>query len=859
MRFSTPAGLFLIAPLVFWWMTARRRPGRGRAAAALGCTALLLILSLSGLQIRRGTAPLSIMFAVDVSDSVAAASPNPLSPLSPLTAGMQPGDRSGVVVFGAAAAVERPLDRGFEIPGTASDVRSEGTNVEQAIRVAREGLPVDGVKRIVLVSDGGETTGDALREAVLAAAEGVRIDVVMPSRQATRNLTLTRLTGPSLARAGEPFVLAATVSGTAGVRGEILVQRDKGPALRREIVMPAGGLMTVNFADRHEESGVYSYRAVIRDLTRGDPLPGAPEGPYEGTVVTVAGQPRILYASQSAGTLPAALSRRGFLVDTSEELPGSLQALLGYDGVVLDDMPPETLDSRQGDVLRHYVEQHGGGLFVLGSPRVFERGFARDDALGELLPVDLRPRAGRRAPPVALVVAFDKSGSMNDRVDGTPKIEFARQAVRRVLDSLSATDAVGVIAFDTTASPVAPLRTGNTTTAVDSTLRTIRAGGATSMAPALELALEWLESPAAAPFQKRHVLLLSDGRTPAADASRARAAVQGRGVELTAVAMGADVERTLLASLAEATGGRAFFLSDVRDLPSVVEREAMRVAGGRVVEERFAPLASPHPILAGFEPGTIPSLGGYIVSSAKPGADVPLSSHVGDPVVGTWQFGLGRVGVYTADLHSAWSASLRSWNGFEVLFAQTVRWLSRQLEHESYFLGFEERRGDVTLVLETPEPRRQIPVRDVHGSARLPDGETIALELSPSAPSRFEAPLPIDGPGPYVVSVDLTEAGVDGGRVMRGYFWPGRQEHQVSSAAGAMLRSIAEVTGGQVLDPSASPFQKPRESSYWSAGPWLSALALLVFLADLFVPADVSHLLRGWRRLRRRHSDQAAA
>src|SRR5262249_47256682 len=85
------------------------------------------------------------------------------------------------------------------------------------------------------------------------------------------------------------------------------------------------------------------------------------------------------------------------------------------------------------------------GLFVLGSARSLLP-LDDKDPLDAAMPVDLRPRRGGRAPGLALVVVFDKSGSMDDRIDGAPRIEFARQAVQRVLASLPPTDAVGVIA-----------------------------------------------------------------------------------------------------------------------------------------------------------------------------------------------------------------------------------------------------------------------------------------------------------------------------------------------------------------------------------------------------------------------------
>jgi Mg-chelatase subunit ChlD len=836
----------------FWWNARRARSSASvRTAVTHGTVALLLVLAISGLQFRGGASRLSVMFALDMSDSVMATSGNPLARLGPLTAGMRSDDRAGLVVFGANAAVERRPDAQLAVTELTSKIKTEGTNIEAALGLARSALPGDGGRRVVLVSDGQQTAGNALREAALAAGEGVRIDVVTASESpGAPPVLLTRLAAPTFASAGAPFVVTATVEGEPGARAEVLLYSDAGAPLRRQLTIPANGVASALFVQRHRQSGVYSYRATATELGNSiDSRSTTGEGVSAGAVVSVGGEPRLLYVAGAGtgGTLSTRLGRTGFRVDSATALPRSSPALLAYDGVVLDDVAADALDSSQGALLEQYVEQYGGGLLVLGSPRSLEGTSAADSAIGRLLPVDLRPRAGRRAPAVAMVVVFDKSGSMNDRVEGTPKIEFARQAVRRAIESLAPTDAVGVIAFDAGAVPVAPLIRGQNAAAVGESLRSINPGGPTALAPALELARDWLQQQAAAGFPIRHILLVSDGRAP--DAARAKAAVSGRGFELSAVATGSDADRAVLTGLAGETGGRAFFLRDARELPAIVEREVTRVAGGRVVIENFVVRSTSHPVLAGIDPAFMPTLGGYVVSAAKPDAETPLSSHLGDPILATWRVGLGRVGVYTADLNSTWSAPLRAWTGFGPLFTQTVRWLSRQVQHDSLFATFTERDEGVRVVLEEETPEGQAPdLLDVNGFVRQPGGETANIKLTAVAPGRYEADLPLESLGPYIVALEAHRSnGALSGRIVRGFYWSARREHRRTGADETTLRAVAAATGGRRLDEVKSPFSEPRETSYREARPWLSALAGLMFLAELLTPASFRNVLKGWR------------
>jgi Mg-chelatase subunit ChlD len=122
-------------------------------------------------------------------------------------------------------------------------------------------------------------------------------------------------------------------------------------------------------------------------------------------------------------------------------------------------------------------------------------------------------------------------------------------------------------------------------------LRTVAAAGATEITPAIELARQWLS---AYPMARRHVLLVSDGRSSPADAERLWTLVRDGRFRLSVISLGADRDRQFLSALALAGGGRAYFPDDERELPAIAAREAARVAGGRIVEEAFTPRTSAH-------------------------------------------------------------------------------------------------------------------------------------------------------------------------------------------------------------------------------------------------------------------------
>ena len=85
---------------------------------------------------------------------------------------MPEGDVAGIVGFGRGALVERLPQEVREIDRIASTPVRSATDIGAALRLASALFPDDAQKRIVLLSDGNDTTGSGQSEAALAAARG---------------------------------------------------------------------------------------------------------------------------------------------------------------------------------------------------------------------------------------------------------------------------------------------------------------------------------------------------------------------------------------------------------------------------------------------------------------------------------------------------------------------------------------------------------------------------------------------------------------------------------------------------------------------------------------------------------------
>lgn len=840
MRFTQP--LLLVAFVMLPWILTRGKRARlSRPVIVLRlATFAALVLAAAGSSIWFGSGGAAVVFLLDHSASVPAREAiAALAKASAHTERMRAEDSAAVVLFGAEAVVDQPLAHRALGRDITSRVSAGATNLEAAIRVARTMLPREGAARIVLMSDGRETIGDAVAEAWLASAGGITLDV-MPLGRTRAAATVIELRGPASVRVGEPFSLTAILHGAAGSSADVaFAQGEKSIGTQRATV-DRTNTAAVAVEQRIAAPGPVTYTAAAS----GSGIVNA----EAGAVVLATAQPAVLYVSGGETPLRGILDPAAYRLDVAspQELPASTDRLAAFDAIVLDDVAADELSERQSRALVEYVERAGGGVLLRGNERTLEpSGFTRT-AIDAILPVDLRRRSGSRAPDLALAVVFDKSGSMDDAVGDVTKIELARRAVAAVQEVLPAGDSLGVIAFDGSPTVVAPLAAGHNADDLRSRLRGISANGPTAIAPAVRMAYDWLRSSRAA---RRQILLLSDGRTNAEDAAQLLTLAATPDVTLSVVATGTDVDRELFRDVAARGRGAVFFPDDVRKLPDILAREAARASGGWRVRETFVVRnPSTHPVMTGIDSGTLPSLGGYVASALRPAAEAPLQSHLGDPVLAVWRRGLGRVAVFTGDM----APSFQRWPAYARLWRQTVRWIGRAETASTLAAHLDTRASGATLVIDAvDEHGRFLNNYSGRGVVTTPSGEQRAIEIRHSAPGQYEASFDLHQSGPYVVAADLRNALVGAAEMTlrRGFYWLPAAEQPGAGADMARLQEIAAAGGGKILADGESPFDRPRTPAYRDVTTVLAALALVLFIADVAIRRGVTlGAIRQWRR-----------
>ena len=833
--------------------------------------ALLLIAGLAGLEVKRAADELSVVFLVDASDSMPpAARQLALDYVRSALQRMGPKDRAGVILFGADALVERTLSDKKELENFTSKVTSIQTDLAGAVRLGLALLPADTARRLVILSDGIETSGDAYEAAKLAAASGTQITVVPFRVQGGTEALIVDVNAPSRLRQGEQFSLEVVIDSTTDQQVGVRVLGGAAVAYEGALRLRSGrhGYLLPLVAG---SPGFAAYRVQIAPLT---------DTFYQNNELAafsqIEGPPKVLLVKNvnprdgvdESKELIAALQASNILVDVAPAsgLPSELSVLANYVSVILVDVPARDLSTRQMNAIQTYVRDLGGGLVAVGGPSSFGVGGYFKTPLEETLPVDMEIKDQKRFPKVTFVVVMDKSGSMSATEGGVMKIHLAGEGAARVAELMHDFDEITIVAFDTAPVDVIGPLPGTERDQAASKARTIGpGGGGIYVYEALQFAADIIRK---STNPTRHIILLSDGSDSehpegARDLVRTLA---DEGITLSVISIGDGQDVPFLKDIAALGHGRFHLTQEAASIPNILTSEAAEVQRNYIIEEPFFPLQrAPSPILQGIT--AVPPLQGYVGTTAKEAARMILVSDLADgsrdPILAAWQYGLGKSVAWTSDATGRWAKNWVSWDQFARFWTQTVRYTINQ-GSQSNAVVHVTREGELATV--TVDAKSDAGAY-LNGLTMLvnvvgPDGQTQSVSLQQVAPGRYEGTFAPATEGAYLIRVagsDPNQSSGDTPPVAQtaGWVLSYSPEYQTLAADPNFLARVAQLTGGYVVGEDLGvifkhDLQAPARATrpIW---PELFTLALLLLPLDIAVRRLVVtryDLQRAWARAR---------
>ncbi len=833
-----------------------------------------------------------------------------------------PDDRLGIIAFdGRALAVAAPSRSSPPSDFGALNLQQvgEGTNIAEAIQLAASLFGPDSARRIVLLSDGHQTQGDALAacleslgsgraEGLGAGAEGrggseggggraetgrsggVPVDTVHVPYAIAHEMMVERVETPASARSGQRIsvrvILRATEESNALLtlfnEDEAIDLNGPAPGSAR-LVHLIPGLNVEVVPVLLAANAINRFRAVIEPTADSLDTVLINNSARSLTMTPTAGA--ILYAdgwadsgessdqagADSTAALPSILADAGFAVRvvSGSALPTDMLELQAYDLIILDDVRADELSPAQHALLIRYIRDLGGGLLMLGGYDGFGAGGWTDTPLAGALPVNMQVPEELRVPTAALALVIDRSGSMGHIVPGPRRSqqEIANDGAAAAIETLDPMDWITVIGFDSSYSEVVPLARRGDGSAALAAVQRIRPDGGTNMGPALEHAVDQLLPLDA---EVKHIVCLTDGRSQPHDFNSTIARAQAAGITVSAIAVGDDIDADLLKSIAVGGGGRYYQVRNASILPRIFVKDIQIVRRPLIREVTFAPLLrqTGSPMLEGI-PG-VPALRGYVLTQTRrvdaveppapssspaataqvlPPAEYLLTAPTGEPILATWQFGLGRATAYTSDVHSRWGSEWLAWPGFRRLWTQIARATARPLGSDRYELttAIADGRLRISLVDQQAESTSDSPPDPASASpasvpARLyrPDGREEIIRLPRTGPGRYSVSIPASAPGAYVVAATPAQADGQLALILGGTNLSDTAEFVNLQSNPNLLMEISRLTGGRTLsltDPSAADlFNHEMIEPIRTASPLWPVLlwaGLILFLIDV--------------------------
>ena len=829
--FQTLWPLLLLAAIpYFWWVSQKTltdlspghlKLGTGVRSAIVACLALALmqpVLNRSGNWV-------SVVYLLDVSQSVSPQAISEAIDWIEETEAVGNPDHSRFIPFASNSLVFEELDelRTVQVTSIPTDgaIDQSATDIERALTQASRSFAPNHLKRLVLLSDGGENAGEVKDSILRMNQENVQVFTRPIAARVGSDAWVEDVLAPATVTEEELFPLEVHVHSQIRTSGEVEVRYGTDEPETREVELETG-INRLSFEIRLTDTGPAMIEAEVR--IDGDRFP---DNNVFRQSVLVDGPPRILYVegrTESADYLRNVLEGEGIEVESAA--PGEVSLLLedldAYEAVILSDVEADTMTPVEMEALAIYVRELGGGFILVGGESVYgEEGYS-ETVVEEILPVSF----DLERPSVALIIVLDKSGSM-----GGEKLELAKEASKAAVEVLRDDHMIGIVAFDYDHYWPVDLQTAEDREEIDRRISRIIAGGETNIYPALEEAYDELIDTEA---EVKHVILLSDGRSLPEDFEELVLRMNEETITVSTVAVGNGADRELLSNIAAWGSGRTYFMEDANRVPQVFADEAELATQGTLREEPFQPVVLKEvEAFKGIDFSTSPPLLGYVSTLPKETAEILLESYVEKPILARWQYGLGKTVAFTSDVKDRWAAEWLEWDGYSKLWPQLVRETMRRKDDGELDLQIDkvgnEAQISITALEEDGSFRNRL---DSQLSVVDPQQNVSIVNLRHSGPGTFEGEFPVDQPGPYLFRITGDESGTS--RILP-YSYP--EEYHFYPPDTELLEEMSSLTGGIYDASAADVFASEQESimrptPLW---PYMAIVALLLYMGDILL------------------------
>ena len=791
----------------------------------------MLILAMCNISICFRTKDSSTIFLLDLSHSMSNYKDETKAFVKNAIEASPSNNKIGIVTFGENQEIEQFLTYSKGFNDIQTSPIGNTTNIEEAIKFSLSIFKDSDYKRIVLVTDGKENQGDLLETSTYFRDNQVDFQVYKIDSEQVEDVYIEDIDILDKVAIGEEFSVTVNIKSNIKTKSKISIYSGREKKSEKEIDIEKGE-NTFLFKDIQHKGGFKPYKVVIEPENDGISY----NNEYT-TYTNIVSKPESLVIQGKAGEgkgLEENLKAIGssYTIINPSAAPRSINELIEYKGIFLcnthiDDLPKGFLDN-----VESYVKDYGGAIITTGGDNSYALGGYKDSVFEDILPVSSDKKGKNEIPEISLTLVLDRSSSMLSSDQGSfSKISLAKEAAIRSLDNLRETDNIGVVTFNTGYNWVVPMQKLSNIEEVSDKINSIIAEGGTSIYSALNEAYQKQKESSA---KIKHIILLTDGQDGMGQNEYKTLVndIKKDKITLSTVSIGADSNNQLLEWISANAGGRYYHSDIYTDVPRIFANEILISTGEYLINEEFTPkISAHHDILNNIiEEGKFPSLFGYVGTSIKNTAIEIMTSHMDEPVLAAWQYGIGRVVSFTSDVNGQWSKELLAFDKTPQLFSNIISWTMIDYDNSGN-LSITQEGSSAKVQYETNNHEDN---KKVKGAYTFEGNTTSEFELKEVSPGKYEGRVPMSDLGFYSFNITEELQGNTIASQLGGFAYQYSPEYKFQEQSNSLL-ALVEDTEGKIINSVEDIYEIKSNKGYTkkNISNLLLIIAMLLFLFDI--------------------------
>jgi uncharacterized membrane protein len=453
-------------------------------------------------------------------------------------------------------------------------------------------------------------------------------------------------------------------------------------------------------------------------------------------------------------------------------------------------------------LLESAVRDFGVGLVCIGGDQTYAAGGYRGTPLEETLPVEMELSSKKVLPNGALAIVCHATEFPGGN-------GWARDIAYAALDALGPQDEMGIVLWDGNNRWLFPLAKVGDKKEMGREISGMNPGDMVDF----QRRWKWPTKLGSNPHANlKHMIVFSDG-DPGAPTKSLVADIVKEKITISTVMIGGHVAPDTMSWLAAGGHGRSGPVDSASDLPQIFIKEASVILKSAIFEEPFKPQEQmSSEFVKGIGPQEFPNCCGYVCTTPKPRAEVPLVTQKAIPCWPTGNTAWAAPWPSPPTPSAKWAANWLGWDKYQQFWLQVAQWSLRRVDAADFTTEVAVEKGEGHISVEAVDATGNYRNFLNLNARRQPQGRKANHPPGTNRPRPLRRRLPHQGSRRLPDEPDRPRhRPIAGARLERQLFARIRRFRNRTSAS----CRLAEMGGGKMLDPQTdSPFLHDRQKTF---------------------------------------------